>query len=326
MENINATNITARINVIEPVPNVDINYGPYDSLLIAQQTLNQYGVWDEKAIGLTVGIWENNTHKKVKDYQLVKNNSGDLELTLKQSEVTPGTTDYSVLTGKPSINSHELESGNNTLEEIGAASATDLSTHTNNSKIHVPMTYGGTTAITGFKIEGEKMTITVGSSQYSFRLTEWHDIADFYVLFGQMAYSSGSWKIKIGNEFKEFNTVTSDEIITLKDNEFGYVVSSNKQELNVTGVGIVQCDYIKEELPDGTNTLLILYRTTGGTPPTLRSVVSTNPYSGEYQYNPSTGVDYFNPTLIGNYTINNIGYQIKVYPNAATADTWGITF
>jgi hypothetical protein len=94
----------------------------------------------------------------------------------------------------------------------------------------------------------------------------------------------------------------------------------------VTGVGVVQCDYIKEELPEGTNTLLILYRTTGGNIPTLRSVVSTNQYSGEYQYNSSTGVDNFNPNLVGNYTINNIGYQIKVYPNAATGDTWGITF
>jgi hypothetical protein len=327
MENINATNITARINVIEPVPNVDINYGPYDNTEIAQQTLDQYGVWDENAIGLTVGVWKNSTHKQVTEYQLIKNNSGNLELTVKQAEVTPGITDYSALTGKPSINNHELSSGNNTLASIGAASASALSSHTSDSKIHVPMTYGGTTtAITGFKIEGEKMTITVGSSEYSFRLTEWHDIADFYVLFGQMTYSSGSWKIKIGNEVKEFNTVTSDEIITLKDNDFGYVVSSNKQGLNVTGVGVVQCDYIKEELPEGTNTLLILYRTTGGNIPTLRSVVSTNQYSGEYQYNSSTGVDNFNPNLVGNYTINNIGYQIKVYPNAATGDTWGITF
>lgn len=48
-----ATNITARINVMEPVPNVDINYGPYNSTSEAYQTLYSNGAL---CVGLTVGI------------------------------------------------------------------------------------------------------------------------------------------------------------------------------------------------------------------------------------------------------------------------------
>lgn len=48
-----ATNITARINVMEPVPNVDINYGPYNSTSEAYQTLYSNGAL---CAGLTVGI------------------------------------------------------------------------------------------------------------------------------------------------------------------------------------------------------------------------------------------------------------------------------
>ena len=48
-----ATNITARINVMEPVPNVDINYGPYNSTSEAYQTLYSNGAL---CVGMTVGI------------------------------------------------------------------------------------------------------------------------------------------------------------------------------------------------------------------------------------------------------------------------------
>ena len=327
MENINATNITARINVIEPVPNVDINYGPYDNTEIAQQTLDQYGVWDENAIGLTVGVWKDSTHKKVEEYQLVKNNTGNLELTVKQAEVTPGITDYSALTGKPSINNHELTSGNNTLASIGAASASALSSHTGDSKIHVPMTYGGTTTpITGFKIEGEKMTITVGSSEYAFRLTEWRDIADFYVLYANMEYTSNAWYININGQNKTFVDTTFEELFTLKDNEYGYLVTDGKQDLDVTNVGVIKCDYIRNKFPSGTNSILIMTRISGTSKPIMEAVATTNAQSGGYQYNAANSIDRFDPELTKTVVLEGTSYQIKGLPDTSNGDTWGIRY
>jgi hypothetical protein len=343
MENINATNITARINVIEPVPNVDINYGPYDNTEIAQQTLDQYGVWDENAIGLTVGVWKDSTHKKVEEYQLIKNNSGNLELTLKQAEVTPGITDYSALTGKPSINNHELSSGNNTLASIGAASASALSSHTSDSKIHVPMTYGGTTtAITGFKIEGEKMTITVGSSEYSFRLTEWRDIPDYYVLFGNPVFddAQNDYVIQIDGVSKTMAQITGDDILSLAsstEERNGYVITSTKQKFPTNNYGTLNCDYTTE-ITEIKNAMFILFRKSNNTFNSLKTVISTYPgLSDVVVYNtngiPNVGnVDDFNTWASFNktVTIGDEQYQLKtVYDSGQSglrSNKFGIMF
>ena len=81
-----ATNVTARINVMEPVPNVDINYGPYENIQSAENILTEHGMWNNGAIGLTVGIWADNTHKEVIEYTLCKNLT-ELYLKLKQSDL-----------------------------------------------------------------------------------------------------------------------------------------------------------------------------------------------------------------------------------------------
>jgi hypothetical protein len=336
-----ATNITARINVMEPVPNVDINYGPYENTEIAQQTLYQHGVWDENAIGLTVGVWKDSTHKEVEEYQLIKNDSESLELIVKQAEVTPGATDYGSLTGKPSINNHELSSGNNTLASIGAASASALSTHTGDSKIHVPMTYGGTTTpITGFKIEGEKMTITVGNSEYSFRLSEWVDIADFYVIFSNPVISGGVAYLNVNGTNKPFNTVTGDEFLTFVSGQDadGYQVTNNKQTLSTNNWGDISCDFVKVLSGTSYKGMSILTRKSGTAIPSMKVVVSAESNASALYFNSGDSYGVPQESAINNFntgmsnfdvTINNVTYNVvTVYESSgfSPAVTFGIKY
>lgn len=328
-----ATNITARINVMAPVPNIDINYGPYDSVDAAFETLTSYGAI---AKGLTVGV---NTESGIQEYWF-KNGVTKNDLVEKLAD--QGVTDYNDLENKPKIGNKVLDN-QTTLSDIGAASETALTTHTGNSNIHVSsaqktqlsnlptsMKYGNT-AISTFTIDGEKLTIHVGNSDYSFRLTEWHDIADFYVLYGEVSYSNGAYQIKIDGTNKPFANVTANELMTLSDSQYGYPVlsSANKISMEVKNVGTIKCDYtIKDgNFNENATALMIMYRTSGTNLPSLQNAVYTNVLDGAYIY--GNGANLLNSYLAkSGLVVGEATYSLVTYYNSQKLEgnDYGITF
>ncbi len=290
-----ATNITARINVMEAVPNIDINYGPYSSVHEAYTTLEANGA---VVLGMTVGIKPNDSN------------------TIQEYWFKSGTTEADL------------------VEKLAdQAIAAALSNHTSNTKIHVPMTYGGTTtAITSFKIEGEKMTITVGASEYAFRLTEWHDIPDFYVLYGNVTYENNTWKVKINNTWVDFSSVTGEDIMTLaitQQESDGYMVLSEKETWHTTSQGDVQVDYHKFiENNTNVNAMFVLYKFDFSK---WNFAIVSNSLQSSYIYNIQTSVNEFNPNMVrNNIKIGETTYSVRVYRNLDSSNLdnneFGINF
>lgn len=319
-----ATNITARINVMDAVPNVDINYGPYNSAHEAYLALSEN---EAIAVGLTVGVMNNGT---IQEYWF---KSGTEEVNL----VPKATQDYNALENKPKIGTKTLDSST-TLSDIGAASASELSAHTANAMIHVPMTYDGTiTAITGFKIEGEKMTITVGAEEYSYRLTEWKDIADFYMLYGKVTMDDNdNFQLLVGNENKPFDQVTGEDLISLATTEAernGYVVGE-KESFTTKTYGTLQVDYQKEITDENTTAIFVLYRKSGTNLPTLGFMVGTNIFDDDLVYNQglisgAPNKDTFNTELSKNdVVIGETRYYLKTAysPGNYAGNTYAINF
>ena len=297
----NATNITARINVMEAVPNVDINYGPYASKDDAIATLRSV---EAICQGLTVSILENGLTEEYWFKEAVNPSTMDDE-TLKTKLIKKlGVDSYDVLDGKPSINGHELASGENSLETLGIASSLDFNEHTENAKIHTPIEYvSGETAlpINNITIEEDKMTITVGGNEYSFRLTEWHDISDFYVLFLKIIYNNGNYYVDVNGNYVLYNNLTGSQLRSFAYKENGTLATNNdwfyvkkqqdKEELVLSGE-TVYCDYIihNDYIPQNTNAVVIMYRTSGNKPVSLDKFLYIEGLGGDYDYiyNPPT--------------------------------------
>ncbi|MBP5723202.1 MAG: hypothetical protein J6X18_06490 [Bacteroidales bacterium] len=286
--NTQATNVTQPINVLDNAyPNVDINYGPYNSRETAVSTL----VANEAVRrGLTVGIISNGT---ITEYWFKSEITGSeteeqLLAKLVQKQAEQGTTNYNDLENKPQIGDTVLTSST-TLLQIGAASADTLSSHTSNAKIHTPITYNGTTtAVTGIKLEGDKLTFTVGSNSYSFRLTEWHDVADFYVLYADMRRTNGVLQVNINGSYKDLTLLTTEELFGLSVNQYGYTVldNANKIEVAFRDLGTLKMDYHIDSttLNSSITAIMVLYRTSGSKSPSLDFVAADTVFSGGYLY------------------------------------------
>ena len=324
-----ATNITERINVLYPVPNVDINYGPYESVLEAYTTLyNNEAI----AIGLTVGIQESGSNT-IQEYWF---NGGTTEEHLVKKLAEEGITSYNDLDDKPSINNQTLVAGTS-LTDIGAASASTLSSHTSNEKIHTPITYNGTTtAVTGIKLEGEKLTFTVGANEYSFRLTEWHDVADFYILFAKISYSNGAYYANINGTDVAYDSLTSEQLLSMavlengNPDQYGYTVKSagDKETLTLHDNTAVSCDYIirSANMPQHKNAVLVMYRTSGISLPSLNKFVWTGSLDNGYYYNSDTSVDQLKTYLQKSDIVTEFGrYGIKAW-YSQTVESFDLDF
>ena len=101
----------------DTISNVDLRYGPYNSIEDANTSLNGH-----KVLGLTVGIRQRGGGIKEYWYQL-NSQTNTLELTQKQADIG---IDYNSLDNKPKINNIELD-GNISLSELGAATKSEVS-------------------------------------------------------------------------------------------------------------------------------------------------------------------------------------------------------
>ena len=321
-----ATNITARINVMEPVPNVDINYGPYASVHEAYETL--YNV-DAIAVGLTVGV---TTADGIQEYWF-KNGTTENDLVIK------GALDYNLLDNKPKIGNKTLDS-TTTLAQIGAVSATNFASHVDNGVIHTPFLFSADSertkpvrsiVVTG----GNKLTIETVSGNYSFRLVQWKDIPDFYVFYGNVSSNlQDEWFFETGTGSIPYANVTVDDLFNLakstKERE-GYMAST-QIPLQTKTHGTITCSYVRE-LTRECNAVFILSRTTTEPIPTLNMMISTNVLADVVEYDNSRTpiIDEFTPQLAkSNLIIGDDKYNLRVFVPSGMAslanNTIGIKF
>ena len=342
----NATNITSRINVMQAVPNVDINYGPYADVHTAVTALRSV---EAVCQGLTVGI-RINEENPIEEYWF--RDYADSDMSVEQLETLlvskKGVTDYNELENKPNLSAVATSGSYNdlnnkpkigsttltsetTLSNIGAASQTDLSAHISNTNVHVstaqktqlanlPQTMKWEeSVIKNIKIEnGNKMIITVNGTDYAFRLTEWHDIADFYVLYANIRRSQGVLYININGTEKPVTDVTPEELMSLSDSEYGYTVKSSSDKTSVTflNIGTLKLDYYLESgsLPSELTSMIVLYRTSGTNLPSLNFIAAETQLEGSYVYQngePKTSEDdwfYDSDIKIGEERYTLIGY------------------
>lgn len=321
-----ATNITARINVMEPVPNVDINYGPYASVHEAYETL--YNV-DAIAVGLTVGV---TTADGIQEYWF-RNGTTENDLVIK------GALDYDLLDNKPKIGSKTLDS-TTTLAQIGAVSTTDFNSHVSEKEIHTPFAFSadGTEprAVNSIVVTGgNKLTIETASGNYSFRLVQWKDIPDFYVFYGNVSSNlQDEWFFETGTGPIPYANVTVDDLFNLAQNteeREGYMAST-QIPLQTKTHGTITCSYV-HELTRECNAVFILSRTTTEPIPTLDMMISTNVLADVVEYDNSTTpiTDEFTPQLAKpNLIIGDDKYNLRVFVPSGMAsfanNTIGIKF
>lgn len=304
-----ATNITARINVMEPVPNVDINYGPYASVHDAYETLNNVGAI---AIGLTVGV---TTENGIQEYWF-KNGTTENDLVIK------GALDYDLLDNKPKIENKTLDS-TTTLAQIGAVSATTFDTHVNDKEIHTPFLFSADDArpkpVRSIIISGgNKLTIETSSGDYNFRLVQWKDIPDFFVFYGNVSSNlRDEWFFDTGASLIPYADVTVDDLFNLaqgiRERE-GYMATT-EIPLETKAHGTITCSYVRE-LTRECNAVFILSRTTTEPIPVLNMMISTNILGDyvEYDITTSPNTDEFQPQLAkSNLVVGNDRYSLKVF-------------
>lgn len=315
-----ATNITERINVLYPVPNVDVNYGPYTSVHEAYTTLyNNEAI----AIGLTVGIQPEGTNN-IQEYWF---NGGTDEAHLVVKLADEGVTSYNDLDNKPQINGVTL-SGNKTTSDLKITTANYISGNT-------------TSLIKNVTLEGDKLTFTVGSNQYSFRLTEWHEVADFYVLFCNLRNDNGTIKATVGSQEYTYNAMTNEELLRCAKREdgssdtYGYSVKSESTKTPMTiGNTTVKCDYVIDSdtmASLNVNSIIIMYRTSESNLPTLNVVCYNGSLDDGYWWynNQADGTAYKNYLDRNNIINDGISYSLigfNIGFNSTLGDKYGIRF
>ena len=305
-----ATNITARINVMEPVPNVDINYGPYASVHEAYETLN--GV-DAIAVGLTVGV---TTANGIQEYWF-KNGTTEADLVVK------GALDYELLENKPAINGETLDN-ETTLPDIGAVSNEDFEGHVNDSAIHTPFTFtesasGRPQPVAGIYVTGgNKLAIYTGAETFYYRLTPWKDIPDFFVFYGNVSSNlQDEWFFETGTGPIPYADVTVDNLLSLAQSEEernGYM-ANEYYTLETKTHGDVTCNYIYELTLDR-NAVFLLTRTTTTPIPSLDLMISTNVLADVVEYDKSTTpiTDEFTQELAkSDLIIGDDKYDLRVF-------------
>lgn len=312
-----ATNITARINVMEPVPNVDINYGPYTSVHEAYEALN--GV-DAIAVGLTVGV---TTENGIQEYWF-KNGTTENDLVIK------GALDYDLLDNKPKIGSKTLDS-TTTLAQIGAVSVTNFETHVNDNEIHTPFLFSADSAqpepvksivVTG----GNKLTIRTLSGDYSFRLVQWKGIPDFFVFYGNVSSNlQDEWYFETGTDKIPYANVTVDDLfnLALNDEEREGYMATTEIPLQTRTHGTITCSYV-HELTRECNAVFILSRTATERIPSLNLMISTNTISDYVEYDSTTTpiTDEFNPHLAkSNLVVGEDRYNLRVFAPTLNPET-----
>lgn len=311
-----ATNITARINTLEAVPNIDINYGPYTSVHEAYTTLSAN---EAIAQGLTVGIQET-TNSPITEYWF-KNGITEADLVMKSSG--EGVTSYNNLEDKPSIDSNVL-SGNMTFKSIGGTSIRWYDEQT-------PQ------VVDRILLNGNKLTFYVNDTEYSFALSTWYEVSDFYVMFGNITEISTN-VYDIGNGICDGKSVPYEDVnvnymLSLAVDEHGYKdtegnmmkARDQKESFNVGGYRI-PCDYVIDtsiaRLRECCNSIFVMYNTSSGSSVTLDKIAwyKINDETSGYLYDVSNGIDILNNSLMKEnlmiednlYTLVGYNYEIPI--------------
>ena len=343
-DNVTVTNITAPINVMSAVPNVDHKYGPYEEYTADTEHNPAYNAYlelertDSVAVGLTVGI---TTESGIVEYWF-KNGTTEHDLIPKVPE--EGVTDYNDLENKPKIGSTTLTS-TTTLSDIGAASNVVLSDHTNDPFIHTYMYMRQEShkeIITDMVIEGNKLIVKTKNNTYNYALTTWVDIADFYVLFGNVTYSSFSerdtYTIMVNGTPIPFNEVTAQQFLTLADDPNGHMIreAGDKIDMTLTRIGHIKCDCVISNgtYPNDTTALMVMGRSSiMGEIPRVRNQLQTIAYSNEldggYYYSQTGDINRLNSHLERtSLEINGVNYTIRAYFDARglSGNDFGINF
>lgn len=321
-----ATNITARINVMEPVPNVDINYGPYASVHEAYEALNSV---DAIAVGLTVGVIASDG---IQEYWF-KNGTTENDLVIK------GALDYELLENKPAINGETLDN-ETTLSDIGAVSTDEFNEHITYPAIHTPFRF--TELVDGrpqpvaviYVTGGNKLAIGTGTETFYYRLTPWKDIPDFFVFYGNVSSNlQDEWFFETGTGSIPYANVTVDDLFNLAqgtEEREGYMAATEIL-LQTKTHGTITCSYV-HELTRECNAVFILSRTTTEPIPTLNMMISTNTLDDYVEYDNTTTpvTDEFTPQLAkSNLIIGDDKYNLRVFaptPNPKTGSLVNNTF
>lgn len=146
--------------------------------------------------------------------------------------------------------------------------------------------------------------------------------ADFYILFMNLHYSNGVYFVKLDGVDVEYDSLTSEQLLSMALKEDGQVDTNGytvkneykKETLTIYGGTSVKCDYIirSSAIPQDTNTVLIMYKTSGNSIPLLDKFVWVSSLSNGYYYNINTNTDLLKPYLQKqNIEIDGCLYSVK---------------